>query len=57
MFVYPYTDGGVEMILSIYKYLPSIMALTHIGTEIYCKVDEECLEVKDGKILVKSVHR
>ena len=50
MFVYPYTDGGVEMILSIYKYLPSIMALPHIGTEIYCKVDEACLEVNDGKI-------
>ena len=37
---YPYMDGTGERILSICKYVQSVMALTHIETEKYHKISE-----------------
>ena len=52
----PYMDRDGEMILSICKYVPSIIALTPIGTEKYHKINEGYNKVNDAKILVKSIH-
>ena len=52
----PYMDGHVKMFMSKYKRVPSIMALTHIGTEKHHKISEAYHKVKEGKILVEFIH-
>ena len=52
----PYMDNCIKMFLSIYKYVPSAMALTHIGAEIYHKVSEANHKVKEAKILIECSH-
>ena len=36
----PFMDGDGKMIFSICKYVPSIMALTHLKTEKYHRISE-----------------
>ena len=49
-------DGDVKMFLSICKCVPSIMALTHIGTEKYHGVSEAYHEVNEAKIMNECIH-
>ena len=39
----------MKMFMSIYKCVPSIIALTHIGTEKYHEVSEAYLKVSETK--------
>ena len=51
-----YMDGCTKMFLSIYKCVPSIMALTHRRTEKYHKVSEAYHKISEAKILSEGIH-
>ena len=50
----PHTDGDVKIFLSIYKCVPSIMALNHIGTEKYHKVSKPNNKVNEIRVKAKD---
>lgn len=49
-------NGYVKIFLSTYKCIPSIMDLTHIGTENIIKSVKRNHKISEAKILIEFIH-